>query len=105
MKGNKLEEILELEAQHAEEHKDAPLRDGTVITHRGQRSHVFSIRLSDDERAQLELAAAETGVAPSALARQWIGERLSTQSAPTDLGSIANTLATLSATLRSLPRP
>jgi predicted transcriptional regulator len=66
---------------------------------------VFSIRLSDDEREQLERVARQRGIAPSVLARQWIGERLSAESDATDLASIANTLSTLSATLRSLPRP
>ncbi len=102
MASERLAEVLKAEALHAEANKDAPLQDGTIITHRGVRSHVFSIRLSDAERDLLEQCAGQVGVAPSTLARQWIAERLISHTPPTDLEDIANTLATLAKTVRSL---
>jgi len=94
-------EILAAEAEYAEEHKDAPVRDGTIITHKGQRSHVFSIRLSDSERDALERAAEHAGVAPSTLARQWIAERLVSGATPVDIAGVADTLDALAMSLRA----
>ncbi len=97
-------EILAKEAEYAEEHKDAPLKDGTIITHRGLRSHVFSIRLSDSERDALERAAEHLGVAPSTLARQWIAEKLASGSPPVDIAGVADTLDALAVSLREAHR-
>lgn len=97
-----IDEILRDEAEFVEAHKDAPLRDGTVITHKNQRSYVFSIRLSESERNALEKAADRAAVAPSALARQWISERLISQSSPTDVYSIADALETVASQLRQV---
>jgi hypothetical protein len=94
-------EILAKEAEYAEAHKDAPVKDGTIITHRGQRSHVFSIRLSDSERVALEHAAEKAGVAPSTLARQWIAERLASGATPVDIAGVADTLDALAVSLRA----
>ena len=97
-------EILAKEAEYAEEHKDAPVKDGTTITHRGQRSHVFSIRLSDSERVGLENAAQQAGVAPSTLARQWIAEKLASGATPVDIAGVADTLDALAVSLREAHR-
>jgi len=35
-------DLLQAEAEHAETHADAPLRDGTTITHRGRTRHVLA---------------------------------------------------------------
>jgi len=101
MKDQDIAAALNEEAEYAETHKDAPLRDGTVITHRGQRSHVFSIRLSDSEREQLEQAAIHAGVAPSTLARQWIAERLASGATPVDIAGVADSLDALAMSLRA----
>jgi hypothetical protein len=101
MTNDRIAKILAAEAEYAEEHQDAPVKDGTTITHRGQRSHVFSIRLSDSERAGLENAAQQAGVAPSTLARQWIAERLASGATPVDIAGIADSLDALAMSLRS----
>lgn len=100
MTNDNVEKILAAEAEYAEKHKDAPLKDGTTITHRGQRSHVFSIRLSDSERVALERAAEQTGAAPSTLARQWIAERLASDVPPMDIAGVADALDALAVSLR-----
>jgi predicted DNA binding CopG/RHH family protein len=99
---DQVSQLLKQEAEYAEAHKDAPPRDGTVVTHRGQRTKVFSIRLSDSELAALEVAASAVGVPPSTLARQWIAERLVSEHEPADLQEIATALATFSRRLASL---
>ena len=99
-----IDQILRDEAEHVEAHKDAALRDGTVITHKNQRSYVFSIRLSESERTALEQAAHLASVAPSSLARAWIAERLASGATPTDVVGVANTLETLADQLRTLGR-
>ena len=98
----RIDQILRHEAEHVEAHKDAALRDGTVITHKNQRSYVFSIRLSESERTALEQAAQLASVAPSSLARSWIAERLASGATPTDVQGVANTLETLAGQLRTL---
>jgi hypothetical protein len=100
MTHDRIAKILAAEAEYAEEHQDAPVKDGTTITHRGQRSHVFSIRLSDVERVGLEKAAQQAGVAPSSLARQWIAEKLASGSPSVDIAGVADTLDALATSLR-----
>jgi hypothetical protein len=99
-----IDQILREEAEHVEQHKDSPLRDGTVITHKNQRSYVFSIRLSESERTALWQIATRTAVAPSSLARQWIAERLVSEVTSTDILGVADTLETLASQLRALDR-
>ena len=102
MTDKRIDQILRDEAEYVEAHKDAGLRDGTVITHKNQRSYVFSIRLSESERTALEQAAHLASVAPSSLARAWIAERLTSEVPPTDVHGVANTLDTLASQLRTL---
>lgn len=99
-----IDRTLREEAEYVEKHKDAPLRDGTVITHKNQRSYVFSIRLSESERTALWHIANRTEVAPSSLARQWIAERLVSEVTSTDVLGVADTLETLASQLRALDR-
>ena len=101
MTGKHIEQILRDEAEYAEAHKDAPLRDGTIITHKNQRSYVLSIRLSESERGGLEQVAGQAGVPASSLARQWIAEKLFSQSSPTDLEGVADVLETMANQLRN----
>ena len=101
MTGKDIEQILRDEAEYAEAHKDAPLRDGTIITHKNQRSYVLSIRLSESERAGLEQVAGQVGVPASSLARQWIAEKLVSQSSPTDVHGVADVLETMANQLRN----
>lgn len=95
-----IEQILRDEAEYAEAHKDAPLRAGTIISHKNQRSYVFSIRLSESERYALDQVARQVEVAPSSLARQWIAERLVSQTPPTDVQGVAHILELLAGQLR-----
>jgi len=95
-------DLLQAEAEHAETHADAPLRDGTTITHRGQRSRVFSIRLAESEIEALEAAAEKTGLPASTLARTWIATRLAANDDTTDVHAIADALATFSRRLAAL---
>jgi aryl-alcohol dehydrogenase-like predicted oxidoreductase len=69
-----LREAIAAEAEHAEATRDADLpyrRRGS-----GAGTSVYGLRLSDDRIAQLRRLAATRGVEPSALARQWIIDRL-----------------------------
>lgn len=95
-------ELLQAEAEHAESHADAPLRDGTAITHRGQRTRVFSIRLAESEFAALEGAAEKAGLPASTLARTWITARLAADDETADVHDIADALATFSRRLAAL---
>lgn len=95
-------DLLKTEAEHAETHTNAPLRDGTTITHRGQRSRVFSIRLADSEVEALEAEAARVGLPASTLARTWIAERLAAGNDTTDIHGIADALAAFSRRLAAL---
>ncbi|MDJ1372471.1 hypothetical protein [Gulosibacter molinativorax] len=101
MKKN-IEDQLRDEAEYAEQHIDAPLRDGTTITHRGQRSRVFSIRLGESEYTALEAAAEKAGLPASTLARTWITTRLAAEDENADAHDIADALATFSRRLAAM---
>jgi hypothetical protein len=94
-----LSELLKREAEYAEQHKDAPVSEGTTVTHRGQRSRIFSLRLSEAEFAQLEKVATARGVPASRLARELITDNLATESQPTDIAELAETVSALAARL------
>jgi hypothetical protein len=96
-----IDQMLREEAEYAEAHKDAPLRDGTIITHKNQRSYVLSVRLSESERAGLERVAGRVGVPASSLARQWIAEKLVSHTSPTDVYDVADVLETMANQLRN----
>lgn len=97
-----LSELLKREAEYAQEHQDAPVSEGTTVTHRGQRSRIFSLRLSEAEFALLERVANERGVPLSRLARQWITEKLAGESRPTDVAELAEAVAVLASRLASV---
>lgn len=97
-----LSELLTHEAEYAEQHKDAPVSEGTIVTHRGQRSRIFSIRLSEAEFALLERVAGERSVPVSRLAREWITEKLAAESRPTDIAELAEAVSVLASRLASV---
>jgi hypothetical protein len=72
-----LDKLLREEAEHAEQHADAPADSGTTVSKPGHaRSSVYSVRLNSDELAALQALAEETGIPSSALVRSWILERI-----------------------------
>jgi hypothetical protein len=97
-----LSELLKREAEYAQEHKDTPVSEGTTVTHRGQRSRIFSLRLSEAEFALLERVADERGVPVSRLAREWITEKLAAESRPTDIAELAEAVSVLASRLASV---
>lgn len=98
---NDLTELLRAEAEAAESNPDAPATPGTTITHRGQRSKVYSIRLAESEITALEAAAERAGIPASTLARTWIAERLASDDI-SDVRAIADALGAFSRRLAAL---
>ena len=97
-----LEQNLRSEADYAESHPDEPIREGSLVTHRGQRSRMLSIRMSESEFAALERVAGASGVPVSRLAREWIAQKLATESSPSDLAELAEAVAVLAQRLSTL---
>lgn len=97
-----LEQALRLEAEYAESHQDEPIRQGSVVTHRGQRSRMLSIRMSESEFAALERVAGASGVPVSRLAREWIAQKLATEGSPGDVAELADAVAVLARRLSTL---
>ena len=61
-----LSELLKREAEYAQAHKDAPVGEGTTVTHRGQRSRIFSLRLSEAEPTMGSVMASKHMAIPRA---------------------------------------
>ncbi|KYH43140.1 hypothetical protein [Branchiibius sp. NY16-3462-2] len=59
----------------SEEAKDSPYPEGTSGT-RPNRQKVYSVRLSEQEEAEVQRVAAAKHLPPSTLVRSWILERL-----------------------------
>lgn len=97
-----LEQTLRREAEYAESHQDEPIRQGSVVTHRGQRSRMLSIRMSESEFAALERAAGASGVPVSRLAREWIAQKLATEGSPGGVAELADAVAVLAQRLSTL---
>ncbi len=73
----KLEEVSEL----AERTKDRPLRRfGRPPKPQGEVGQVYSIRIPVSQIAELEQIAAERGEAPRTMIREWVLERLKSES-------------------------
>lgn len=74
---SELEALLDAEAEHAEQHRDEPVKPGTKVSKPGHgRSRVFSVRLNPDEVSALQTLADESGLPPSTLVRSLIVEAL-----------------------------
>ena len=98
-----LAELLRVEAEHAETHQNAPEKPGTIATRPGgQRTRVFSVRLSESESVALDAAAEQAGVTTSALVRQWIGDKLAGETSATDPHTMAVTLRSVAHRLETL---
>jgi len=97
---DELDNLLQAEALHSEQHKDAPLKPGTRVSRPGgRRGVVFSIRLFDYEHDALVDQAHQRGLPPSRLARELIVEGLKAPGRPRDPGEIARTLRSVAAEL------
>ena len=98
-----IEQLLDEEAEASETNMDAPLRVGTTITRGNQKSKVYSLRLTESEYASLEEVAKRVGMAPSALARSWIVEKLAAEDAEsTDFQLMASALEAFSKRLAAV---
>ncbi len=102
MSRDDLEQTLRREAEYAESHQDEPIREGSLVTHRGQRSRMLSIRMSESEFAALERVAGASGIPVSRLAREWIAQKLATESSPSDVAELAEAVAMLAQRLSTL---
>jgi hypothetical protein len=81
-----LEKLLRAEAEHAEEHADAPAGPETTVSRPGHaRSTVYSVRLNPDEVTALQEYADQAGLPASTLVRSWIIERLRSDGATPDI--------------------
>lgn len=84
-----LDRLLRDEAEHAERHVDAEPRPETTITRPGRaRSTVFSVRLNQEEAAELQQFAEDEGLPASTLVRSWIIERLRSQGLPPEVRAL-----------------
>jgi len=97
-----LEQTLRREAEYEQSHPDEPIREGSLVTHRGQLSRMLSIRMSESEFAALERVAGASGVPVSRLAREWIAQKLATESSPRDVAELAEAVAMLAQRLSTL---
>ena len=69
--------LMEEEAERAEATRDEPYPPGVVAERRNRaRSSVYSIRLAEDEIAEVQRLAVSAGVPASTLVRSWIMQRL-----------------------------
>lgn len=98
-----VERLLKEEAEYAEAHKDEPLRGGTSIVRGGQKSKVYTLRLTESEYARLEIVAEKVGLPPSTLVRTWIAERLAAEDPErADFQAMASTLEAFSKRLAAV---
>lgn len=69
--------LIDEEAEHAEHTRDDPYPPGAVAERRNRaRSTVYSVRLGDDEVAEIHRLAQSAGVPASTLVRTWITQRI-----------------------------
>ncbi len=98
-----IERPLKEEAEYAEAYKDEPLRGGTSIVRRGQKSKVYTLRLTESEYARLEIVAEKVGLPPSTLVRTWIAEHLAAEDPEhVDFQAMASTLEAISIRLAAV---
>ena len=91
------------EAQLFEKHKDDPREPGDYARPLPPRNpaQVYSVRIPVDRLADLKALADSNDVAPSAMIRDWVLERLDSEGDPSTLESIADEAAKATARLRS----
>lgn len=83
---NDLEKVLREEAEHAEEHRDAPAGPETSVSRPGRaRSTVYSVRLNPEEVRGLQELAEQAGIPASTLVRSWIVDRIRAGGASPDI--------------------
>jgi hypothetical protein len=63
---------------------------------------MLSIRMSESEFAALERVAGASRVPVSRLAREWIAQKLATESSPSDVAELAEAVAMLAQRLSTL---
>jgi hypothetical protein len=100
-----LADLLAAEAEVAEQSRDEEDLGPTYVPRHPPRepSQVYSVRIPVDRLEQLRLRAADEGVAPSALMRQWVIERLDAEDATKPkLPDFEALVAALSAVLHSV---
>lgn len=69
--------LIQEEAEHAETTRDDPYPPGVVAERRNRaRSSVYSVRLSEEEIAEIQRLAESAGVPASTLVRSWIVQRI-----------------------------
>lgn len=80
-------DLIAAEAEHAEHHRDdAPTTPGYRRTRPPREpAQVYSLRVPADKLEQLRELAADKGVTPSALMRDWVLERLDAEQADRSL--------------------
>jgi len=94
-------ELLAAEAEAAEQLRDEEDRGSTHAPRHPPRdpAQVYSVRIPVGRLEQLRTRAVKEGVAPSALIRQWVIERLDAnddaEPQPPDLGALAAALSSL----------
>ncbi|MBE6478008.1 MAG: ribbon-helix-helix protein, CopG family [Propionibacteriaceae bacterium] len=67
-----MEELIAVEAEAAEQDRDAPLRTGARVTRGNGRAKTLQIRLNPEELAALTALAEERGLPVSTLARDML---------------------------------
>lgn len=84
MSEHNISDVIAAEAEQAEEHRDdAPTTPGYRRTRPAREpAQVYSLRVPVDRLEQLRELAADKGVTPSALMREWVLERLDVETAP-----------------------
>jgi hypothetical protein len=75
--------LIDDEAEHAETTRQDPYPPGTIAERRNRaRSSVYSVRLNDDEIAEIHRLAHSANVPASTLVRSWITQHI-TNTRPT----------------------
>lgn len=98
---SRIDDIIAEESEAAEQYDDTqPLPDHVKVSRPGlNRTKVFSLRLSDDEFAELEQAAEEANLPIRTLVRSWILDRVRGKNLPTGDEQLAERVTRLEQTV------
>jgi hypothetical protein len=101
---SKIDDLIQTETEAAELYDDSqPLPKHVKVTRPGHtRSKVFSVRLSEDEMAELEETAKQANLPVRTLARAWILERMRGGSSAVSETGLAHRVETLERQMRRL---